>query len=171
MVADSSVVTCWLSQIPSPMGVPSIRIMLGTRRRRSRRRLWRSVWRICCARRSGRKLVQLKSAQQMNRTSASYRTDAWSPCGWDDSDSMTVDSRADSQSERSAASPLHAQPDFDDSSLDSWESGRYVPPPPFVPLYKTYREQTMAHPSAYSRVLVRGTATPLSGDYQVYSKP
>jgi len=170
MVADSAVVTCWLSQISLSIGGPSTRTMLEIRRRRSHRKLWRSVWRICCSQRGRGRLVQLRSSQ-MTRNSASYRTNAWSFHRRDDSDSMAADNRADSQSSRPAASPLHAQPDFDDSSLDSWESGRYVPPPPFVPLYKRYREQTMAHPSAYSRNLMRGTATRLSGDYYVYSKP
>ena len=171
MVAGSAVVTCWLGQIASSIGGPSVRTVLYIRRRRSRRKLWRSVWRFCCAQRSRGRLVQLKSAQQTSRIFASYRTHVWRPRGWNDSDSMAVDSFSDFQNSRPAAALLHAQPDFDDSSLDSWESGRYVPPPPFVPLYKTYREHTMAHPSAYSRILRRGTATPLSGNYQVYSKP
>jgi hypothetical protein len=70
------------------------------------------------------------------------------------------------------AMPLdEVEPDYDDSSLDSWSSGRYIPPPPFIANFRTYREHTMAHASAYSRVLLRGTSTSLSGIYQVYNRP
>jgi len=84
---------------------------------------------------------------------------------------MAVDSCTYSLSSRLAPRPSRPQPDFNDSSLDSWEPGRYVPPPPFVPLYNTYKEQTMAHLNAYPRTLGHRTDATLSRYYQVYSKP
>lgn len=171
MVANHHVINAWLRQVVSSTGRPLVETTLAGQRQRSRRKRWRSTWRISCALRYRGKPVQLRFAKRIILPSAKCLTSTSGGFLWKWGDSMQIDCGTESLELPPATSLDVAEPDFDDSSLDSWQSGRYIPPPPFVPIFGTYREQIMAHASAYSRVLLRGTPTPLAGDCQVYNRP